>query len=90
MRRLKQTRAFRVEVAPAVWRDLGAVPGDYFKRMQAELENVAQLVALSGVATRAKAPLHRLRVDDYEGVYEIDPDRGVVRLMSVYRAPRKL
>lgn len=88
MRRLKQVRSYRVEVAPAVWRELGAVPGDHFKRMRAELENVAQLVSLSGGAHGPKPPVHRLRVDDHEGVYEIDADRGVVRLLSVYRAPR--
>lgn len=90
MRRLKNSRAYRVEVAPAVWRDVGSVPGDHFKRMQAELENVAQLIGLSG-GVRDPDKLHRVRVDEYEGVYEVDPVRQTVRLMSVHRssAPRR-
>ena len=88
MRRLRSTKAFRVEVAPAVWRELGLVPGDHFKRMQAELENVAQLVALSGTP-RPQQPLRAVRVDDYEGIYEVDPERQLVRLVSVFRSPGK-
>lgn len=90
MRRLGNRRAFRVEIAPAVWRDLGQVPSDAFKRMQAELENIAELSSVSAALDRpavehSRGTLHRLQVEAFEGIYEVDPDRAVVRLVSVHR-----
>lgn len=90
MRRLGIKRSFRVEIAPAVWRDLGQVPSDAFKRMQAELENIAELSSVCVAADRPtgenpRGTLHRLQVDAFEGIYEVDPERAVVRLVSVHR-----
>lgn len=84
MRSLQPSRAYRLEIAPGVWRDLGAVPGEHFKRMQAELENVAELVAYRRTPPDPSRPLHKLRVGAFEGIYEVDPERRVLRLMSVH------
>lgn len=80
-----------MEIAPAVWRDIGQVPGEAFKRMQAELENIAELASVSVDVEqgRTRSVLHRVHVDAFEGIYEVDPDRGVVRLVSVHRSHRR-
>jgi mRNA-degrading endonuclease RelE of RelBE toxin-antitoxin system len=90
MRRITQKK-FRVEIAPAVWREIGAVPGEAFKRMQAELENIAELAAASPSTAhgRTRNVLHRVRVDGYEGIYEVDADREMVRLVSVYAVRKR-
>lgn len=86
MRRLSHTEPYRVEVAPEAWSQVGVVSGSAFKRIQAELANVAALLgadreALAGRPRESFA----VSVDEYVGRYEVDHERRAVILAGLTR-----
>lgn len=89
MRRLTGREPYRVEVAPEAWAQVGVVSGGAFKRIQAELGNVAALLGAEPDAL-AHAPRESfvVRVDEYVGRYEVDHPRRAVILASLRRSDR--
>jgi hypothetical protein len=88
MRRLNEsTESYRVEVTPAAWSQIGSVPQDVFRRIQARLMVIAEL---AGVDQRLTHSIHspmQVVVEDFVADYSVDPQTRAVTLWQVRRYP---
>ncbi|QRN99657.1 hypothetical protein JRI60_11805 [Archangium violaceum] len=83
-----QRQPYTVDIAPAAWRQLGAVPGELFQRIRRELDALAALSTQRpppGLETlmRSSLPVLSFFVERFVVLYEIDDDRQVVTLLEV-------
>jgi mRNA-degrading endonuclease RelE of RelBE toxin-antitoxin system len=90
MRQLNpQRRPYTVDIAPAAWRQLGAVPGEIFQRIRRELDALAVLTtqrpppSLETLMDSSPPTALSFFVEHFVAIYEIDDDRRAVTLLEV-------
>ncbi len=83
-----QQQPYTVDIAPAAWRQLGAVPGEVFQRIRRELDALALLTtqrpppSLETLLDSTPTALSFF-VENFVVIYELDDDRRVVTLLEV-------
>ncbi len=92
MRRMaSEQNGYRVEFAPAAWTVIGKLHASQFRRVQEELDAIAQqLVCEPGDAEVSGRSNRCVPVEDLLVVYRVDSNERVVRFIEVaQRLPRE-
>jgi mRNA-degrading endonuclease RelE of RelBE toxin-antitoxin system len=81
--------AYRVDIAPAAWRQLGVVPADVFRQLRQRLDEVAASVAVQSLPQRDSVAVTRsslyVVVANFTALYSVDHTRRTLTLLEVTR-----